>query len=113
MIFIYINNDFRPHTRAPFVSNKYCYCLDTVKKDQMEPLKSLQTERKQNDDVVQDKGNATKLPKSNDFESLLDEQEKFYKTEITKKDDDILHLMTENEKIQQQVQDLKQKSEEG
>lgn len=91
----------------------YYYGLDAVRNHKIEPLKSLQSECNQEDDVVQDKGNATELPKSKDFERLFDEQEKFYKTEITKKDDDILHLMTENEKIQQQVQDLKQKSEEG
>ena len=76
-------------------------------------MNSLQSEPRQNVILQVPEGNATELPQSKDFASLFDEQEKFYKNEIRKKDDDILHLMIENEKIQKQAQDLKQKSEEG
>ena len=79
----------------------------------MGPLNSLQSEPRQDVVLQGPEGNAAELPKSKDFASLFDEQEKFYKNEIRKKDDDILHLMVEKEKIQKQAQDLKQKSEEG
>ena len=60
-----------------------------------------------------DQDNESALPNSKDFKSLFEEQEKFYKSEILKKDEEIFQLMRKNEKIQMQVQDEKAKLDES
>ena len=90
------------------------YCLgEEMKDDQMKALTPIQSEMGQEDGKTQDEDSASELPSNKDFKSLFDEQEKFYKTEISRKDDAISHLMIENEKTQQQIQDLKEKLGKG
>jgi hypothetical protein len=89
----------------------FYYLGEEVKDDQMKTLNSPEFQLRQEDEKTQD--SASELPINKDFESLFDEQEKFYKTEISRKDDENLQLMIENEKIQQQVQNLKEKRDEG
>ncbi|XP_028406277.1 uncharacterized protein PFB0765w-like [Dendronephthya gigantea] len=69
-------------------------------------LLSLQSQPKLEDDPSQ-------LPSGKDFGILFDEQETFYKTEIARKDDEISKLIAENKKILHQVQNLKEKLNEG
>ena len=89
----------------------YYYVGEEVKDDKMKTLNSPELQLRQEDKKIQD--SASELPNNKDFESLFDEQEKFYKTEISRKDDENLQLMIENEKVQQQVQNLKEKRDEG
>jgi DNA repair exonuclease SbcCD ATPase subunit len=80
--------------------------------EQMVALEPVQSVLDQEDGKTQIDDN-TSDPSNKDVGSLFDEQEKFYKNEVLKKDEEISRLITENEKTQQQIQNLKEKLDEG
>lgn len=87
-----------------------CVTCDNV--EQIQALKSLQSQMKDEDDKVQKEDNQSQMAFANseDLKSLFEEQEKFYKTEILRKDNEMSKLKDENE---QEVETLKEKIDKG
>ena len=87
--------------------------VEKTKDEQIKTLKPGESELGLEDSKTHNDERASKLPSNKDFESLFDEQEKFYKHEISRKDEEISHLMSENTKTQEQIQNVKEKFNEG